>query len=359
MHKFLERVPAGRCRAALLIVAAIQLATLAACGGGGYGGGGGNMPVTGVGPSKLFAADSGHMVIGSVANPNPAPGALTVDRLIGPQPGAFPYNYAGLSTNIGSLALDAARDFLYVGNGTSILVFHGASQANGDIFVNRAITSSPAIGNTGSMFLDSVGDRLYVGDTNVGVRVYNNVSTANGSIASARLIAGGYGATFAIQGIAVDTANNVLYVSASTPSLASSWQILVFSNADTVDGSTAPSRSIIPMETTTNFPVGGIFLDTAHDRLYVASSQGGTFVMVFDNASGASGPTPRTKSIVFPTAVSSVVLDMVNDRLYAVSPGTGGAIYILGSASTASGVVSATAAQVPSNGSFTAVAVDP
>ena len=41
---------------ALLIV---LTAGLASCGGaGGYGGGGGNMPVAGVGPSKLFAAES-------------------------------------------------------------------------------------------------------------------------------------------------------------------------------------------------------------------------------------------------------------------------------------------------------------
>jgi hypothetical protein len=347
-------------RTALLIVAVVQLASLAACGGGGgYGGGGGNTPVTGVGPSKVFAADSGHMVIGSLANPNPGAGSLTVDRLIGAQPGAIPYNYAGFSSNIGSLALDTAHDVLYVGNGTSILVFNSASQANGDLFASRTITSNPAIGNTAAMFLDVAGDRLYVGDATVGVRVYNNASTANAVTASARLIAGGYGATFAIQGVAVDTTNNVLYVSASTPSLASAWQILVFNNASTVDGATAPSRSIIPMETTTNFPVGGIFLDVAHDRLYVSSSQGGTFVMVFDNASTASGPTARTKSIVFPTALSSVLLDTVNDRLYAVSPGAAGAIYVLGNASGASGTVTATTVLPPAGSSLTAIAVNP
>ena len=77
-------------RTVFLIVAVVQLACLAACGGsGGYGGGGGNTPVTGVGPSKVFAADSGHMAIGSLANPDPGAGAIAIDRIIGPQPGAI------------------------------------------------------------------------------------------------------------------------------------------------------------------------------------------------------------------------------------------------------------------------------
>src|SRR5690349_7874004 len=63
-------------RAVLWIAAAVQLASLAACGGGGgYGGGGGNMP-TGGAPSKLFAADSPDMAIGSLANADPGTGAF-------------------------------------------------------------------------------------------------------------------------------------------------------------------------------------------------------------------------------------------------------------------------------------------
>lgn len=350
MFTFIPMWNGFRRAAPLALIAALGLAACGKAYNGGdtvYG-----MPTSGGAGSKAFAADSGHSAIGSLINPNPAPGTIMVDRTI-------MGIYTQLSNNIGSLARDTANDRLYVGNGTSILVFNNASQASGDPFVDRVITSSPAIGNTGSLFLDTASDRLYVGDTNVGVRVYNSASMANGSTASARLIAGGYGVTFAIQGVAVDTTKNILYVSASTPSLTSSWQILVFDNAAMVDGSTAPTRSIIPMETTTNFPVGGIFLDAANDRLYVSSSQGGTFVMVFDGASTADGPTPRTKSIVFPTALSSVVLDTMNNRLYAVSPGATGAIYVLNNASAASGVVSATGVLVPSGGSFTAVAISP
>src|SRR5438046_2433590 len=138
-----------------------SLLGLAACGGGGGRYGGGNNPPSGAAPSKLFAADSTDRVVGSLANPDPAAGSLTVDRTIGSQPGAFPYNYANFSTNIGSLALDATRDYLYVGNGSSIKVFHAASTRSGDIVTDGDFGT---IGNTGSMFLDAAHDSLYVGD---------------------------------------------------------------------------------------------------------------------------------------------------------------------------------------------------
>src|SRR5438046_7833237 len=68
----------------LLVISAMLSSVfgLAACGGGG-GYGGGNNPPSGAAPSKLFAADSTDRVVGSLANPDPAAGSLTVDRTIG------------------------------------------------------------------------------------------------------------------------------------------------------------------------------------------------------------------------------------------------------------------------------------
>jgi hypothetical protein len=340
-------------RALKLLAASVMLSFLfglAACGGGGgYGGGGGGgygMPVTGVGPSKLFGADSPHRAVGSLANPNPGAGAIPVDRIIS---GSF---YTGLSNNIGSLALDPALDYLYVGNGTSIRVFYMASIADGDVTPARAISGFV---NTGSLFLDTVNNRLYVGDDANGVKVFNGASTASGAPAPNRTITGDFGTTFVIHGVAVDTSvKNILYVSNTTTSPTTSNQISVFAGASTVTGSNAADRTITPNPASA---VGGIFLDAANDRLYVAGGSGATLVMVFDNASTANGPTAPTKTLSgFPSGILNVVVDTTHDRLYAV--GVNG-VYIVNSVSTATGAVIATAILPLAGGNLTAVAVSP
>ena len=323
---------------------------LAACGGGYSGSGSGYGMSTGGGPgSKLFGADSAHMAIGSLANPNPPAGMIPVDRIIS---GMY---YTQLSNKIGSLALDPALDYLYVGNGTSILVFYGASMANGDISPTRVISG---IGNTGSLFLDTVNNRLYVGDVN-GVKVFNGASMANGAPAPNRTITGDFGASFQIFGVAVDTTptNDILYVSNKNVT-ASSYQISVFTSASTVSGSNTPNRTITPTVSNVNLPVAGISLDTANNRLYVAGAPSPT-VMVFDNASAnnTNGQIAPTKTLIgFPSGILNVVVDTVNDRLYAV--GVSG-VYIVNSVSTATGMVPATAILPVAGGNLTAVAVNP
>src|SRR6267378_2945550 len=259
-------------RALKLLVVFAMLSSvlgLTACGGGGGYGGGNNNP-SGAGPSKLFAADSTDRVIGSLANPNPAAGSLTVDRAIGPMSPYF-YNYAMFSTNLGSLALDTTRDYLYVGNGTSILVFHGASTADGDLSTNATIGP---IGKTGSMFLDAANDHLYVGDDDTDVKVFSGASMASGTPTPRHIT----GMTTPIHGVAVDTTTkNILYVSNDN---STTHQISVFDNADTVT-TAAPNRTITPIVSAVNQPVGGISLDATHDVLYVAPGNSGNGIMVF------------------------------------------------------------------------------
>jgi hypothetical protein len=328
-----------------------SLLGLAACGGsGGYGGGG--MPVTGVGPSKLFAADSTHKLIGSLADPDPATGPLTVDRVIGPMSPYF-YNYAQFSMNIGSLALDATRDYLYVGNGTSILVFHSASTANGDLFNNAAIGS---IGNTGSLFLDAANDRLYVGDDANNVKVFSPASTAI-LTSTPRLVTG---MTTPIHGVAVDAGRNILYVSNDTTTPSLTHQISVFDNAATVTNA-PPNRTITPTTVSAvNLPVGGISLDVTNNLLYVAPGSSGNGIMVFSTASTASGATAPAKTLTITSApgILNVVVDTVTDRLYAV--GSNGHIYLIEAVSTlSSGAATAKDASLSNGGVLTAVTVNP
>jgi len=329
-----------------------SLLGLAACGGGGSYGGGGNMPVTGVGPSKVFAADSGHMAIGSLANPDPGTGAIMIDRTIkGPV-------YTQLSSNIGSLALDPTLDYLYVGNGTSILVFNGASQANSDIPPSRVITSSTGFSNTGSMFLNTTHDVLYVGDDLAGVRVFTGISgLASGSHAPDHSVTGNFGTGFTIRGVAVDATNNtnnILYVSNDSPT--TSHRISVFDSGSTVT-TAAPNRTIVPVNAqNANFTVGGIAVDATRNLLYVAGGTVTFGVMVFANANAADGATVPAKVFQIPGVIAKVVIDPVPDRLYAINSSF---IYIIDSASTALGTITAKAVQAPAGGSFTAFAVNP
>jgi len=300
-------------------------------------------------PSKLFGADSTDTVIGSLANPNPAAGPLTVDRVIGPTSPYF-FNYAGFSTNIRSLALDTTRDYLYVGNGTLVLVFHGASMAHGDLFADAKFGP---IGNTGSMFLDAANDRLYVGDDVNDVKVFSGASTASGTPTPRHIT----GMTTPIHGVAVDTTTkNILYVSNDN---SSTHQISVFDNADTVTIA-APNRTIIPTVSAVNQPVGGISLDATHDVLYVAPGVTGNGIMVFSTASTANGPIAPAKTLAIPSApgILSVLVDSSNDRLYAV--GSNGHIYLIEAVSTlSSGTATAKDASLSNGGMLTAVAVSP
>jgi hypothetical protein len=307
---------------------------------------------TGAAASKLFAADSTHKLIGSLADPDPATGPLTVDRVIGPMSPYFTNN-AGFSMNIGSLALDPTRDYLYVGNGTSILVFHSASTANGDLYNNAAIGP---IGNTGSMFLDAANDRLYVGDDMNNVKVFSPASTAN-STSTPRLVTG---MTKPIHGVAVDAGRNILYVSNDTTTPSLTHQISVFDNAATVT-TAPPNRTITPTVANANQSVGGIFLDAAGDILYVAGGSGSPQVMVFSGASSAndmSGALVPGKILTFPSGILKVVVDTTHDRLYAV--GSNGHIYLVEAVSTLSpGAVAAKDTSLSNGGMLTAVAVNP
>src|SRR5436190_16225274 len=94
----------GRWFIILLIVGA------SACGGGG----GGDSPPIGPGPSKVFAADEVNGGVGSTESSNPAPGStVAITRIITGPNTQIPVG-PGCTGCLPSLALDSARDQLYV-----------------------------------------------------------------------------------------------------------------------------------------------------------------------------------------------------------------------------------------------------
>jgi hypothetical protein len=318
---------------------------LSACGGGGGGSGGDRL---GIAPSKLFVADSGTDVIGSVANPNPAPGTIQVDRIISSNQ---------LSGNLPALFLDASQDELYVSTEISLVVFNRASVTNGLTDISRRVATVSPLGggNFNSLYLDSTRDMLYVGDQPNGVRVYHNARTANELGAPDNLpnrtLSGNFGANFAIRDVAVDTIKDILYV--AVVNTLPSMSVMAFHNASSVDGSVTPTRTItIPASV---YGTMGLFIDPGRDRLYVADSASN--VLVFETASIKTDPVAPDRSVILPSPpVTRLTVDTTNDRLYAAG---GSAVYIVPGISTATGTVSATAALAGPGSNFTAVAVTP
>jgi len=261
---------------------------------------------------------------------------------------------SGLTSSVESLALDTTNDRLYVGNGTTILVYNGASMASASLSPDRTITG---IGNAGSLFIDSAHNRLYVGDNQLGVKVFDPADMANGMASVSRSITGSFGTTFQIHGVAVDTGKDILYVSNSTLTPTPSNQITLFTASMANDPATIKA-TITPTDSgMNNLSVAGIALDSTHDRLYVAGPA--STVMVFDLVSTLlTGARSPSRTITLLSQIRSVAIDPVGDRLYAVAL-SGFAIYIVEGASTANGTPSVVKAIGAPYGNFTAVAVNP
>jgi hypothetical protein len=326
------------------ILIAVAL-SVAACGGG--GGGGGAAPPPG---SKLFVADQGNHAIASFINTNPSPGNIPVDRLI---TGAS----TNLAGNLPALALDTQRDQLYVSNEISVFVFHNASTASGNIAPNRRVASLITTANFTSLYMDAQGDILYVGDASNGVKVYTSASTLNelgGGPTSVptRTITGDFGTSGFIRGVAVDRAKDILYVAAITPTPA--IVISVFANqSGLTTGSYAPDR-VITIAATSG--MGGMFLDTANDRLYV-SNNGGS-VLVFDSVSTKFDPTAPERTIDLGVPVTpKLAVDVVNKRLFAAADVSG--LYIVHGADTLNGSDPNELAAAPPGGNLSGIAVTP
>jgi hypothetical protein len=331
-------------------VVILAIASLAACGKGG----GSSSPAPTPG-SKLFVADSGNHAIASFVNSNPAPGAGTipvpVDRII-------TGSNINLPGNIPAFALDATNDRLYVSNELSVLVFNNASTASGNTGPSRTAATLGS-GNFTSLFVDTTNDRLYVGDGPNGVKVFNSASTLTGNTGpdtpTPNRFLTNFGTGSSIRGLAVDVTKNVLYVAGVTT--APSIVVSIFDNADAVDAAAAPVRTITIAATS---DMGGIFLDSTNDRLYLSDPVG--HILVYDTVSAKNDPaaTPD-RTINLPTASKAqLAVDIVNDRLYAAPPGAGGYLLIVQNASTASGPQPTSVELLPpANGDLTAVAVKP
>jgi hypothetical protein len=163
---------------------------------------------------------------------------------------------------------------LYVSTANSILHFSQAETSNGNIAPVGTINGvNTQISAPQHLFLDAPNDRLYVANQGgSSVLVFDGASAANGNVSPTRVISGSATHLVAPIDVALDATNNLLYVADGT-------SILVFSGASTVNGNTPPVRNI-----NSGVSIGGILLDAPNNQLYF-SDPGDNTVNRLDGAS--------------------------------------------------------------------------
>jgi hypothetical protein len=325
----------------LIAVAAFAVAGIAGCGGGG----GDDSPPAEPGPSKVFVADSGSAVVVSTANDNPSPGTFALDRTIsGP----------AVSNTMPDLAYDFVSDRLYILNNSAITVVDSAGTASGSTTPSRSISSASFVSTPQVVALDAARDLLYVADASADLLVFGSISTANGPTSPARTLSVSRPAGGSVTGVDrlfVDATRDILYAKGHVGGAGGVSQvILVYDNASTRTGAVMADREL----TFATATILGIAGDGAGDRLFVADVSGG--VMVFDGASTLSGAVTANRTINMPTFVQKTKLAPAGDRLYGISSNSLG-VYIVNNASTANGAVPVTLATSPGAALLTAIAV--
>lgn len=235
---------------------------------------------------------------------------------------------------------------IYVANiGTdSILSFNSASTIDGDKAPSRTLAgAATTIANPYHIFLDNVNDRLYIANSNAdSVLVYDNASTATGDTAPTRILAGAATNLDQPEGIFVDTIGNILYVANFVGS-----SITIYHGASNVNGNSPPTRQITDLGDT---PCG-IEVDAKHNILYCSLS-GTDTIGVWDNATTVDGAIPPNRTLAGPATRLDVpdglYVDSTNDRLYVANP-AGQSVTIFNYASTSSGNIAPTRTLIGAN----------
>jgi DNA-binding beta-propeller fold protein YncE len=327
----------------LSLISALALLILSSCGGGG-GAGNNNPPPPPPPAAKLYVSGVTNTLdgqIGTYSNATFASGTLAASRSIS---GTNTKLTAPSNSGVREIALDVTNDRLYAVNlsTNSILVFDGASQANGNVAPAREITGTNTLLDAPmSIYLDNTNNRLYVSNfgTTHTVLVFDNASSITGNVAPTRVISGfalkAYSQLFGIQ---VDTVRNILYVAD-----ANYGALYILDNASTLNGSVSASRVITGMSTNLSL-ARALALDSSGNRIYVSSITGTGAILVFDNASSATGDIAPNRSISTADPlfdVTGLFLDTTHDRLYALNASYRKLEYF-DSASSASGTLTPT-----------------
>lgn len=219
------------------------------------------------------------------------------------------------------LYYDSRTDTVLVGDLSTAQVkfFDAVSGLDGDVMPTRILGGGLTLISTAyEVYVDELRDLLYVAYPN-GILVFANAGTIDGNVAPLHNITGpATGLMTADQDkrLFVDPAHDRLYVTDG-----SSASVLVFNDASTADGNVAPARTIAGGATGLSFP-WGIAVDLTRDILYVAD-EGADALFVFDGASTVTGNVAPNRTLSGPTSTidnpRDIDVDGPTDRLYVVN----------------------------------------
>jgi hypothetical protein len=237
---------------------------------------------------------------------------------------------------------------LYVTNGSTNSILRFPAGAAGNVSPQTKVV--PPETAPSSLALDVAHDRLAaMSFADAAIVVMDNAST---TLSSARKITGPATTLRSPHQIAIDSANDLLYVINED---IVGTHILVFGPASTISGNVAPIHSFDPG----NVPLT-IALDSANNRLFVST---GLSIEIYDNASTLSGPVTPNRTISGPlTQINApagpLALDNAGHLIMATKnfPST---VLVFANAATANGnVVPATSSVIAVNAP-TQLAVSP
>ncbi len=226
----------------------------------------------------------------------------------------------------GSLALDPARDILYISNGGtgSILIYENASQfsAQGDLPPTRTIS---LIAPPAGLFIDSANDRLYAvqrsGEGQAAILIYEDASTQSGPTSADRILTGPNTLLAAPEGIDVDTVLDQIYVINHGHAGSGDSALVIFASPFTACADAfcdlAPARVIFGDQT--ELPgATGIAIDSQRERIYVANRSDNT-VLLFGMEGNIAPTKMNTGSATRLELPISFSYDSEEDRLYVLN----------------------------------------
>ncbi len=214
----------------------------------------------------------------------------------------FPEGIAGPT----GLFLDRTNDTLYAANTiqNALLIYENAGQ--NPLNPTRVITGSKTgLNHPFAVTYDATRCALYVANKENSVAVFqtdcSQTSQLNGNIAPSRILKGPHTLLDFPRALAVDTQRDILYISNM-----GSNSILIYQNASLASGDTAPTRTILShtntsqTETMLHLPFG-LFVDKDNDRLYVVQAGGNQpAIFIYENASQQSGGVIPERVITTP-----------------------------------------------------------